>query len=104
MIDWDVARRMADRIVETVHPRAVIVFGSLARGDVGLDSDVDFLVVASFTGSRRAFTVRILAALACFDAPKDVIVLTPEEFEQSRDLVGTVAYPAVREGKVLHAA
>ncbi len=104
VVGWEVARRMAQTIVETVHPTSVIVFGSLARGEVGPDSDVDFLVVASFTGSRRAFTVRILSALARFDVPKDVVVLTPEEFESTRDLVGTVAYPAVREGRVLHAA
>jgi len=103
MITWESAQRMVDRIVESIHPQLVIVFGSLARGDCGPASDIDLLVVTPFTGSRRNEVLRILTLLARFDEPKDVIVLTPEEFEQTRDLVGTVAYPAVREGRVLHA-
>jgi hypothetical protein len=34
--------------------------------------------------------------------PKDVIVVTPEEVERDRNLVGTIIHPALREGKVLH--
>ncbi len=33
---------------------------------------------------------------------KDIIVATPEDLERYRDVVGTVIYPAVREGKVLY--
>jgi predicted nucleotidyltransferase len=104
MVDWDTARQMVEIVVEEVHPRFVIVFGSLARGDCGPDSDIDLLVVTPFTGSRRAVVIRILRRLARFDQSKDVVVLTPEEFDRARDRVGTLAYPAVREGKVMHAA
>jgi predicted nucleotidyltransferase len=104
MVDWDTARLMVEQVVEIAHPQQVIVFGSLARGEVGPDSDIDLLVVTSFTGSRRALAVRILASLASFDAPKDVVILTPEEFARFRNVVGSIAYPAAREGKVMHAA
>ncbi len=104
MVDWDTARRMVERVVEVARPEKVIVFGSLARGEVGPDSDIDLLVVVPFVGSRRAQAGRILRALALFDAPKDVIVVTPEEFARLRDVAGSLVYPAVREGRVLHAA
>jgi predicted nucleotidyltransferase len=104
MVDWDTARLMVEQVVEIAHPQQVIVFGSLARGEVGPDSDIDLLVVTAFTGSRRSLAVRILAALASFDAPKDVVILTPEEFARFRNVVGSIAYPAAREGKVMHAA
>lgn len=104
MVDWETARMMVERVVAVCHPRQVIVFGSLARGEVGPDSDIDLLVIASFTGSRRALTVRLLAALAGFDAPKDVVIVTPEEFERYRDIAGSIVYPASREGRVMHAA
>jgi hypothetical protein len=34
----------------------------------------------------------------------DVIILTPEEFERDRQIPGTVARPAWREGRVLYEA
>jgi hypothetical protein len=33
---------------------------------------------------------------------KDIIVVTPDEFERRKDIVGTVAYPAHHEGRVLY--
>src|SRR4051794_32330934 len=42
--------RMVKRIVKKFHPERVILFGSHARGDAGLDSDVDRLVVKDFEG------------------------------------------------------
>lgn len=59
--------------------RAVYVFGSLARGDVGVRSDLDVLVVreTSSRGPMRAedFVVDALLGIEC-----DVLVLTPVEF------------------------
>ena len=55
-------------------------------------------------GSRRRKAAQIDLALAGIGMPKDIIVITPEELERFRDIVGTVVYPAVREGKVLYDA
>lgn len=41
-------------------------------------------------------------ALKGLSIARDVIVLTPEEFELDRDIPGTVARPASLEGKVLY--
>jgi uncharacterized protein len=90
------------RIVEMFDPQQVILFGSHARGTAGPDSDADFLVVMPVTGSRRRKTVEIDLALAGIGLPKDIIVVTPEEVERYRDVVGTIIYPALREGKVLY--
>jgi hypothetical protein len=54
------------------------------------------------TGSKRRTAVEIDLALAGIGLPKDVIVVTPEEVERYRDVVGTIIYPALREGKVLY--
>ena len=96
---------MVARIVERFAPDRIIVFGSLARGEIGPDSDIDLLVVMRLLdGGRRSTAAAILQELAGFEAPKDVVVVTPEEFASSRDLVGTVVFPAVREGRELYAA
>jgi predicted nucleotidyltransferase len=95
---------MVGRIVEQFHPHKVILFGSYARGTAGFDSDVDLMVVMDIHGSRRKQAVQIDIALADRDMPLDLVVVTPEELERCRDIVGHIVYPVVREGKVLYAA
>lgn len=90
------------RIVRRFHPEKIILFGSRARGDPGPDSDADLLVIMRVRGSRRQKAARIYLALAGIGMPKDVVLVTPEEFKRHRDVIGTVVYPAVREGKVLY--
>ena len=93
---------MVRRIVERFHPEQIILFGSYARGQAGPDSDVDLLVVMPVSGSKRKTAVEIDLMLAGSGLPKDIIVVTPEEVARLRDIVGTIVYPAVREGKVMY--
>ena len=101
MVQEEIAE-MARRIVERFHPDKIILFGSHARGTAGPDSDVDLLVVMPVSGSKRSMRVAIRVALADIGLAKDVIVATPEEVALYRDQVGTIIYPALREGRVLY--
>ena len=94
--------KMVQRIVRRFWPEQVILFGSYARGDANEDSDVDFLVVMPVQGSKAEQEVRIGVALHDFPVAKDIVVSTPDEFAWRKDIVGTIEYPAVREGKVLY--
>lgn len=94
---------MARQIARRFQPDKIILFGSRAPGDAGPDSDVDLLVLMPVEGSTREKAVEIGVALHEFDAPKDVIVVRPEEFAWRKEVVGTIEWPAVREGKVLYA-
>jgi len=64
---------------------------------------VDLLIVMPVRGSRRERQIDIRVALHDIVMPKDIIVTSPEEFAWRKDTVGTIEYPAVREGKVLYA-
>jgi len=96
-----VLREIVDRIVRGSSPRKVILFGSRARGTAAAESDVNLLVVTDRPGSRRQQAVAIDLALADIRVAKDVLVVGAEELERDRDVVGTIAYPAWREGIVL---
>ena len=93
---------MVRRIVKRVHPEKIILFGSYARGSATIDSDADILVVMPVKGSKRKRATDIDLALVGVDLPVDVIVVTPEELEENRNRIGTIIYPALREGKVLY--
>ncbi len=96
-------RTIVERITSQFLPDKIILFGSHAKGTARSDSDVDILVVMPVEGSRRAKAVEIGVALHDVAIPKDVIVVTPQDFEWRKDVIGTIEWPAAREGKVLYA-
>jgi predicted nucleotidyltransferase len=95
--------RMVKRIVKKFHPEKIILFGSQARGEAKPDSDVDLLVIMSCKGAQHEKAVEILETLDDIVIPTDVIVTSPEDFARRKEVVGTIEWPAAREGKVLYA-
>ena len=94
--------QMVQRIVGRFHPDRIILFGSHAKGKPTQDSDLDLLIVMPVEGSRRRKANEIDLALADRTVPLDVIVVTPDQFERQRDVIGTIVGEAVREGKTLY--
>jgi predicted nucleotidyltransferase len=94
--------RIVKRIVARFHPEKIILFGSRARGEAGPDSDIDLLVVMAVEGSAYERGLEVSLALPDGPVPVDVIVTTPEDFAWRKDVVGTIEWPAAREGKVVY--
>lgn len=94
--------RMVGRIVEGFDPQKIILFGSYARGTSGPDSDVDLLIIMNVMGSKKDITIQIDRALIDRRLPLDIVVVTPEDVERYRGLVGNVIRPALKEGRVLY--
>lgn len=92
------------RIVEQFDPLRVILFGSLARGEMNYDSDIDLLVVFEEVEwkNKREFTVEIRRAIAGIPVPVDVIVTDTDEIRRRGHLVGPILRPALEEGKIVH--
>lgn len=97
-----IIEEMVRKITKRFHPLKILLFGSYARGTQGPDSDVDLLIVMPVKGSKRKKTVEIYGLLAGMGLPKDIVVVTPEEFETYADVTGTIVRTARREGKVLY--
>jgi len=102
MITQDILSRATKQLVKKFHPQRIILFGSHARGVADEHSDVDFLVVASFKGKRRSVLVEMDRALRGLGFARDIVLLTPEEFERDRQIPGTIARPAAQEGRILY--
>jgi predicted nucleotidyltransferase len=91
------------RIVTRFQPEQVILFGSHARGEAGPDSDIDLLVVMPVEGSVGEKRLEVALALPDYPIPVDVVVTTPEKFSWRKDVIGTIEWPAAKEGQVLYA-
>lgn len=102
MVNTETLHEAARRLVEKFHPERIILFGSQARGTANEHSDVDLLVICSFEGQRRRVMVEMDRALWGLGIAKDIIVLTPKEYERDKHIPGTIARPASREGKVVY--
>ena len=98
-----IIHEMVRRIVARFDPERIILFGSAARGEAGPDSDVDLLVVMRVQGLKRQNQLEIRRVLRGIRTPVDIVVSTPEEFDWRQEIVGTIEYPAVKEGRVLYA-
>ncbi len=102
MISNETLSKIKERLVDGFAPNRIILFGSQARGTADDRSDVDILVVCSFEGKRRHLMLEMDRALRGLNLARDIMILTPEEFELDRYIPGTIARPAWKEGRVLY--
>jgi len=102
MISNETLLEVRERLVDGFHPEKIILFGSQARGTADDRSDVDILVVCSFSGKRRHLILEMDRALGGLDNAFDVLILTPEEFQRDSLIPGTVGRYAYKKGKVLY--
>ncbi len=84
MSDPAALARIAERLKRQYGAKKVIVYGSVARGEATIHSDIDLLVVAPSTekGYRRMATVRGLIRDLSRGLPISPIVLTPDELQR----------------------
>ena len=102
MVAESVLNQATERLVEQFAPVRIILFGSQARGTADERSDVDLFVICPVPGRKRDLMVAMDRALAGLGIARDVIVLTPEEYQRDREIPGTVARPASLEGRILY--
>lgn len=95
---------IAQRLVRACSPRKILLYGSRANGTARSDSDYDLLIVwrDEYPPAARAAVVR--KVLSDLNAPMDISVVTPGEFDRFRNRRLHIVAIADREGRVLHAA
>src|SRR5208337_426342 len=102
-IDQETLSRLVAKIVETVQPRPIILFGSAARGQMGAHSDLDLLVVPD--GVRRRRTAQaIYLGLNGTGIAKDIVVVTEGDVRDYGNNPSLVLFPALREGREIYRA
>ncbi|MBV9397051.1 MAG: nucleotidyltransferase domain-containing protein [Bryobacterales bacterium] len=105
VVDQAILEEVVRRIVQTAHPRRILLFGSAARGQMGPNSDIDLLVLMPDGVHRRHTAQTLYKALAGVGIAKDIVVVTESDVRELGDEPSLILYPALREGReIYHAA
>jgi predicted nucleotidyltransferase len=92
--------RIVDVLVNNYNPQKIILFGSLAAGNVHEFSDIDLIVVKE---SDKGFYERLeeVILLTLPNVGAEIMVYTPDEFESKKDSL-FFKEEVFKKGKVLY--
>lgn len=88
------------QIAKRYQPKSMILFGSLARGVIHENSDIDLCIVID-TASKRKLVADMYLNVES-DIPFDLIIYTQEEWERNIHNTSSFAYHILKEGRILH--
>lgn len=105
-VSWAITQEIdaaLSRIVAVAKPRRVILFGSVVRGEAGVDSDLDVLVVTEGdVESPLRESARIRRELREISMPMDIIVISEARLKELSDRPGLIYREILRSGKVVY--
>jgi uncharacterized protein len=102
--DRHIAEELKKRLLacDGTRIQRVLLYGSRARGTATEESDFDLLVVEKDPVAKREEMERIRQAVSDQHLLVDIWVMGEEEFEETKDVIGGLAYPAHKYGLVLY--
>jgi predicted nucleotidyltransferase len=90
-------------LLRVCEPERIVLYGSVARGDDGPDSDINLMVVLpELDYERRWDVVAELRRAVTAPVPMWIFVTDEHECEARRDAVGSDHYWPAREGRVVY--
>jgi predicted nucleotidyltransferase len=95
--------QITHKLVATLNPEQIILFGSHAYGEPNKDSDIDLLVIVSQSNEPRYRRSRLAyKALRGICVPTDVIIMTREEVKRKVNVRSSLISRVIHDGRVLY--
>ena len=92
------------RVVDSVHPLRIILFGSAARGEMRLNSDLDTLIVVPDQSDCFAVNKILARKVRGLGCAVDIVIVRQSDLEQNGDNPYLVLHTALSEGKEIYRA
>jgi predicted nucleotidyltransferase len=90
--------QLRDSVVAHFRPQRVIVFGSVARGEAGADSDIDLLVVDDDTPKEAFSAQSVYQARRDYHQAVDILPCRASTLKARAQAKGSFADIVLREG------
>ena len=98
-----VLNEVVRRLVEAYSPERIYLFGSVARGEAGPDSDYDIMVIVPDDAPPERLRSRLAyRALGGTGTAADVVVWPRASFERRARVVASLPATVSREGMLLY--
>jgi uncharacterized protein len=99
----DLLDQITQKLVLTMKPEQIILFGSYAYGEPTEDSDIDLLVIIAqsdeprYRRARQAYKV-----LRGIGISKDILVMTRAEVERKTNVASSLVNQVLSRGRILY--
>ena len=98
-----VPEELLGSVVAYFRPRRIILFGSRARGEAGIDGDLDLLVILDDDAPSRLLSWRAgYEARKAYHRATDIVPCRESVFHERARVVGSLAYTAEAQGVVIY--
>ena len=101
-MEESVIKEAVNRILQVSRPVRIILFGSAAAEKMTADSDLDFLVIEDEFINEREESIRLRSSLGDLGLPVDIFAMTRNRFEETKGVIGGLAYPAHKYGRTVY--
>ena len=95
-------KSFVDRIADACDPKAIIIFGSVAKGTADENSDLDIMVILETDMTYYERTLAVRKAIGVTSIPVDILAFTPEEVNAAKGRRRSIITEALITGKVVY--
>ncbi len=95
-------QKIIKQIVDAVHPKKIVLFGSHAYGHPTPDSDLDLLIVMESKKRPVERAVEVSKSIRFYPIPMDIMVRTPAEIRNRIQLGDSFFREVMERGKVIY--
>ncbi|HHW57824.1 nucleotidyltransferase domain-containing protein [Thermoanaerobacter uzonensis] len=100
----NIINEIKEKLIDTINPKAIILFGSTAKNDNDENSDIDLLIiwdgVEDLNNVQRRIKLREIIGFV--NKPLDILTYTSDELKQvikdDRSFTATI----IKEGKIIY--
>ena len=93
---------IVEKITSKFDPKAIIIFGSIAKGTSTENSDIDLMVIFETDLTYYERTLAIRKSIGVTSIPLDILAFTPSEVEEGKLKKNSIISEALTTGRIVY--
>ena len=97
-----IIKEIKQRIVQSLFPEKIILFGSYAYGKPDKYSDIDILIITNKNLPKKGRSIIAENLMSGILIPTDFLIYTSEEVNKLRTVKSHIVYEIMKKGRVIY--